>query len=80
MEVQPFGPSLGFGAEVRGVDLSTAPLSDVQTAKIRHWMVQYGLLVFRNQQLAVSEEVEVARMFEYDRRAGPERLHGLCEH
>ena len=80
MKVQPFGPSLGFGAEVWGVDLSTAPLSDVQAAKIRDWMVQYGLLVFRNQRLAVSEEVEVARMFEYDHSAGPERLHGLCEY
>lgn len=77
MEVHPFAAPLGFGAEVLHADLGH--LSDADADQLRAWMAQYGLLLFRDQQLEVREEVEFARLFEYDRDAKPERLHGLCE-
>lgn len=58
--VSPLAPALG--AEIAGVDLSTA--LDAETAgEIRRAFLQYQVLFFRGQELTPAQQVAVARLF-----------------
>ena len=57
------------------MNLGSLESEDVQN--LRGWMDTHGLLLFREQQLSVAEEVAFAKVFPWDERTPPERLHGL---
>jgi taurine dioxygenase len=59
LEFTPITP--GFGAEVRGVDIGS--LDEPTSAAILDGFHRYGLLVFRDQELSLAQEVAFARLF-----------------
>lgn len=50
------------GAEVTGID-ATVPLAPEDAQKMRDWLLQYGVLIVRGQDLSKQQQVEFSRVF-----------------
>ncbi len=60
LEALPLSP--GLGAEIRGVDLRDR-LSDETVATMRKTLLDYELLIFRNQAISSEQQVAFGRQF-----------------
>jgi len=64
-----------FAAEARGFDLGK-PLSAADVESIEHGLAQYGVVVFRDQNLDVPQQTAFIRNFGPDRNAGFKEVAG----
>src|SRR5262249_61658635 len=60
VKVEPYGEVIG--AEVRGIDLS-APLDDETSAEVRHALLEWKVLFFRDQHITSEQQLAFARRF-----------------
>ena len=60
MNVRPLHP---IGAEVTGIDLSGQISVEMRRALCDEWLVEYGMLLFREQELDEAQQLRVARLF-----------------
>jgi taurine dioxygenase len=60
IKIEPYGEVIG--AEVRGIDLA-APLDDEIYEEIRHALLEWKVLFFRDQDITSEQQVAFARRF-----------------